>query len=83
LFGTRCEISHQRELTRAEVEALMRNAGARVMECRALDSLIQPAGKLGATLAHLVGDRPKWRGRLARLWAWAGYQTLFYAATRL
>jgi len=82
LFGAKCERSHERELARVEVEALLVGAGARVVECIPIDNLVQPAGRLGAALAHLVADRPRWRDRLAGIWARAGYRTLLYAATR-
>ncbi len=82
IFGSKCEDSHERELSQAEVEALLRAAGARVIECSPLANLVQPAGWLGAALAHLVADRPKWRERLARSWARVGYRTLLYTATR-
>jgi len=82
IFGTKCERSHDRELTRTEVEELLLTAGARVIECTPVSGLIQPASKLAAVLSHLVADRPSWRERLARVWARAGYRTLLYAATR-
>jgi 2-polyprenyl-3-methyl-5-hydroxy-6-metoxy-1,4-benzoquinol methylase len=81
VFGSKCERSHERELTRAEVESLLADAGARVIECNPVSNLVQPAGKLAAVLAHLVADRPWWRERLAQCWARAGYRTLLYAAT--
>ena len=82
IFGTKCERSHERELEPGEVETLLTDAGARVIERHRVANLVQPAGTLGTVLAHLVADRPAWRERLAGWWARAGYQTLLYTATR-
>src|SRR3989442_4461111 len=81
LFGTKCERSHERELTRREVETLLAGVGAWLVECRPLASLVQPAGRLAAVLAHFAGDRPAWRGRLAQWWGRVGDRTLLYLAT--
>lgn len=82
VFGARCEHSHEQELTQSEVTRLLSNAGAQVLDCRPVANLVQPAGIIGAVLAHLFADRPSLRRIMTRFWAWAGYRTLMYTATK-
>lgn len=82
IFGEKCERSHEHEMTQAEITELFQRAGAAILGCREVAHLVLPYGKMGAILSHLVADRPRLRGFLARWSSRAGYRTLLYTATR-
>ncbi len=80
VFGRKCEVSHEVELSRPEVEALVARAGGRMIAAEPIDNLILPAGKLAAGITHLVADQPGLRRTLRWLAAGAGYETILYTA---
>jgi 2-polyprenyl-3-methyl-5-hydroxy-6-metoxy-1,4-benzoquinol methylase len=82
VFGRTCERSHFRELASEEMSDLARGAGAQVASAQALPNVILPASRLAAAAIHLVADHPRWREKLGRVTAGAGYETILYTITR-
>ena len=78
VFGSKCERSHEVEMTEPEVSALVDSSGGRVVGTAPVDNLIQPAGRLATLLTHFAGDRARPRRWLQRLWSRLGYRTLIY-----
>lgn len=81
VLGRKCERSHERELTRSEVAALVGEAGGALRLVESVDNLILPAGKASAGLLHLVATSDRWQRRLQRMARGAGYETLLYLIT--
>jgi 2-polyprenyl-3-methyl-5-hydroxy-6-metoxy-1,4-benzoquinol methylase len=81
VLGRKCERSHEVELTRAEVSALVAQAGGTLRRVEPVDNLILPAGKISAGLVHLVAGSGRWRRRVQRMARAAGYETLLYLIT--
>jgi 2-polyprenyl-6-hydroxyphenyl methylase/3-demethylubiquinone-9 3-methyltransferase len=83
ILGRKCERSHERELTPAEVGALVEEAGGTLVRAGVVDNLILPAGRIAAGVVHLVAGRARSRRGLQRLASKAGYETLLYVASPL
>jgi 2-polyprenyl-3-methyl-5-hydroxy-6-metoxy-1,4-benzoquinol methylase len=81
VLGRKCERSHEPELTRSEVAALVGEAGGALRFVESVDNLILPAGKASAGLLHLVAASDRWQRRLQRMARGAGYETLLYLIT--
>ena len=78
ILGTKCEDSHERELSSDEVQALVHGAGGTVETHFEVPNLVLPAGRLGSAVKHLVGDRDGAREALRKVASAAGYRTLLY-----
>jgi SAM-dependent methyltransferase len=81
VLGRKCERSHEPELARAEVSALVAQAGGAIRLIETVDNLILPAGRVSAGLAHLIADKERVRRGMQRLARAAGYETLLYLIT--
>ncbi len=81
VLGCKCEQSHEAELTRAEVSALVAQVGGTLRRIESVDNLILPAGRISAGLVHLVAANERWRRRVQRVAHAAGYETLLYLIT--
>jgi SAM-dependent methyltransferase len=81
VLGRKCERSHEPELARAEVSALVAQAGGAIRLIETVDNLILPAGRVSAGLAHLIADKERVRRGIQRLARAAGYETLLYLIT--
>ena len=81
MLGRKCELSHEAELTQAEVGALVAQLGGAVRLVETVDNLILPAGRWSAGLAHIIAANDRWRRRVQRVARGAGYETLLYLIT--
>lgn len=81
VLGRKCERSHEPELTRTEVAALVGEAGGALRLVESVNNLILPAGKPSAGLIHLVSASDRWQRRIQRVARAAGYETLLYLIT--
>jgi 2-polyprenyl-3-methyl-5-hydroxy-6-metoxy-1,4-benzoquinol methylase len=82
ILGRKCEVSHEVELTRDDVCALVERAGGRVEASDPIDNLILPAGKVSAGVVHLVAERPKVRSAVQRMATSAAYETILYTVVQ-
>ena len=81
ILGRKCEHSHERELTAAEVGALVEQGGGVLVHAQTVDNLILPAGRVAAGVIHLVAGRSRARRQLQWLASKAGYETVLYLAS--
>ena len=81
LLGLKCERSHERELSTAEVQGLIEGAGATLHRVETIDNLVLPASRVAAGVIHLAAGWPALRRRLQSLATKAGYETLLYVAS--
>jgi 2-polyprenyl-3-methyl-5-hydroxy-6-metoxy-1,4-benzoquinol methylase len=81
VLGRKCERSHERELSVAEVQDLIDCAGAVLHSVEGIDNLVLPAGRVAAGVIHLAATWPRLRRRLQRVATKAGYETLLYVAS--